>query len=564
MAPRYAVSVSAPAFDKLYNYSDLAAAVDSLVSEFPGLCEVSSIGLSYEGREIRLLTITDQTTGPAEEKPAFWLDANIHATELTGTTAALHYAWTLLSRAAAGEPRETAIVRGCTAYIVPRLNPDGAEHVLTVGTYLRSSVRPYQRLDHQRGLREYDVDGDGRILSMRIADPNGSWRVDADEPRLLCPRAPDDLGLDGPYYRVVMEGTIDDFDGVTFSNATPEKGLDLNRNYPTWRPENEQVGAGPHPLSEPEVDAVVRAMTSRQNICLFNTYHTYGGLHLRPYASKADDEMPTGDLRLYKYLGECMTKITGYPCISVFHDFKYHPKQVESGASDDWAYEHLGIPGWTTEIWSLKREAGLTDTRYIEWFDWHDPADDRALLKYSDEALHAKGYVDWYPFEHPQLGRVELGGWDTLRSWSNPPDHLLETEIVPLTDVALFNLSLLPRLEHHSTQVRRLDGDAWAVRVVVQNTGFMSANVTEKAVERKIPGLEISLPDDIVIVNGDRVQKLGHPGGRADARSSTLAADDTGDRAKGEWVVQAAQGASFVATAVHPRAGTVRIPVTLA
>lgn len=53
---------------------------------------------------------------------------------------------------------------------------------------IRSSTRPYP-FDEEpvEGLDVEDVDGDGRILSMRIADPNGNWKCHPDEPRLMIP-----------------------------------------------------------------------------------------------------------------------------------------------------------------------------------------------------------------------------------------------------------------------------------------------------------------------------------------------------------------------------------------
>jgi hypothetical protein len=49
-----------------------------------------------------------------------------------------------------------------------------------------------------------DIDGDGRILTMHIADPNGSWKVCLEEPRLLVRRDPTETGSD--YYRLLPEG----------------------------------------------------------------------------------------------------------------------------------------------------------------------------------------------------------------------------------------------------------------------------------------------------------------------------------------------------------------------
>ena len=65
-----------------------------------------------------------------------------------------------------------------TFYVVPRVNPDGVELALaTPPTYLRSSVRQWPRTDEPDGLVEGDVDGDGRILTMRVVDPNGAWKA---------------------------------------------------------------------------------------------------------------------------------------------------------------------------------------------------------------------------------------------------------------------------------------------------------------------------------------------------------------------------------------------------
>ena len=44
---------------------------------------------------------------------------------------------------------------------------------------------------------------------------------------------------------------------------------------------------------------------------------------------------------MIKRFSEIGAKSTGYPCISIFHDFKYHPKDSISG-TQEWLYEHLG------------------------------------------------------------------------------------------------------------------------------------------------------------------------------------------------------------------------------
>src|ERR671917_125170 len=86
---------------------------------------------------------------------------------------------------------------------------------------------------------------------MRVEDDNGEWRVSEEDERLVIPRAPDEFG--GTYYRIFREGTFKDYDGFERKIARPLYGLDMNCQYPYhWQAENEQKGAGPYPLSEPE------------------------------------------------------------------------------------------------------------------------------------------------------------------------------------------------------------------------------------------------------------------------------------------------------------------------
>ncbi len=399
-------------YDHFYSYEELGSFLHDLAAEFPGLLSVESIGRSFQGRELWLATVTNSATAPHSEKPALWLEANIHAIELTGSHAALQLIERLVTTHGHDE-RVTRVLDTRCFYVLPRLNPDGAEHVMRPGAaYVRSSVRPYPRLDQQDGLVEGDVDGDGRVLTMRVPDPNGAWMAHPDEPRLLVLRDPEDDGAAGPCFRLLREGTIEGYDGTLVPIAPDLFGLDLNRNYPMeWRPEGDQTGAGPYPTSEPEIAAEVAAITERRNISAFVAYHTHGGLYLRPYSAHADDTMPTSDLRTYTKIGRKATELTGYPVLAVFHDFLYHPKQVETGASDDWAYDHLGVFAWTVEFWSPKRRAGIADDKPIDWFREHPVADDLAIMRWNDEALGTEGFVDWYPVEHPQLGPVELGGF---------------------------------------------------------------------------------------------------------------------------------------------------------
>ncbi|MFL5965300.1 MAG: M14 family metallopeptidase [Gaiellaceae bacterium] len=557
----------AVAFDHFYAYDELTETLHAWAQEAPALCTVESIGTSYEGRDIWLVTITNSDTGAARDKPGFLIEANIHSMEWTGSSAALHLIHKLLAEHGTDE-RVTRALDTRVFYVIPRLNPDGAERGLQERRFIRSSVRPYPREQQDDGLHVQDVDGDGRVLDMRIEDPNGAWKPHPDAPSLLIRRDPVDGPDDGPFYRLVPEGRIENYDGVTIKVPPPLEGLDLNRNFPAeWVPEHEQRGAGPYPTSEPEVRAMVQAVTERPNITGHIAYHTFSGVHLRPYAGRPDEEFPTNDLRAYKLIGEEGTKRTGYPAVSVFHDFKYDPKQTIKGGAHDWMYDHLGVFSWTTEFWSPQRQAGITDYHFTDWIREHPVEDDLALYRWAQQTF-PDAYVEWYAFEHPELGHVELGGWDVVHYWFNVPFSQLEREIEPHSDWALFHLLISPLLEVRSLEAERLGDTAFLVRLVLQNSGWLPTSVTDKAVERAaVRGIEIELdlPDGARVIAGEVKTDAGQLQGRVDKRSTTWWGNDesTGDLTKLEWVIEATAGTEIGIEARHERAGTQRRRVTL-
>ncbi|HYY04201.1 MAG TPA: M14 family metallopeptidase [Gaiellaceae bacterium] len=555
------------AYDHFYGYDELTETLRAWAQEAPQLCALESIGKSYEGRDIWLVTLTNTDTGAHADKPGFLIEANIHSMEWTGCTAALHLIHRLLTQHGQDE-RATRVLDTRTFYIVPRLNPDGAERGLEERRFIRSSVRPYPRDEPEDGLQVQDIDGDGRVLDMRVEDPNGAWREHPEEKGLLVRRDPVDGPDDGPFYRLLNEGRLLNYDGIQIKVPWPLEGLDLNRNFPAeWAPEHQQRGAGPYPTSEPEVRAIVQAITERPNITGFIAYHTFSGVHLRPYSGRPDDDFPTNDLRAYQIIGARGTELTGYPAVSIFHDFKYHPKETIKGGADDWIYDHLGLFAWTTEFWSPQRQAGLADYHFTDWIREHPIEDDVKLIRWAREN-YPDAYVDWYEFDHPELGKVELGGWDIINFWFNVPFDRLEQEVAPHSEWAIFHALISPLLEVRSLDVERLGETSFLVRLVVQNAGWLPTNVTEKALERKAvrdTEVELELPEGAKLVGGELKTEVGQLKGRVEKRSTTWWANDesTSDLAKLEWVIEASAGTEIGIEARHQRAGTIRRRVTL-
>ncbi len=556
------------AFDRFYRYAELTEILHALAREYPHLAAIETIGKSHEGRDIFVLTVTNVQTGPASEKPAFWIDGNIHSTEVAASAAALYFVNMLVTQYG-NDADVTRALDTRAFYVCPRVNPDGAEWALAdKPKWVRSSTRPYP-FDEQdvEGLSVEDIDGDGRILQMRIEDPNGLWKAHPQAPNLMVRREPTEIG--GTYYRILPEGRYDHYDGYTLKIKRPRQQLDLNRNFPaSWRQEFEQQGAGPYPTSEPEIRAFVDFVVRHPNITAGTSFHTWSGVLLRPFEHMPDDDMDAEDLWFYQRAGRKGTEVTGYPAISVFHEFRYHPKSVIGGTSD-WIYEHLGAFSWVVEIWSPMREAGLSDYKFIDWFRDHSIDDDLALYRWNVDKLGGAAHHGWKPFQHPQLGAIEIGGWDRFHAFGNPPLSLLEREIGKFPRWLLWQALCSPALELVHAGSERLGDGTYKLTLVIQNVGWLPTYVTKRALARKtVRGVfaELELPEGASLATGKLREDIGQLEGKAYKHTGVSFWPDynvTDDRVKREWIVRAEEGATIGITARHERAGTVHASLVL-
>ncbi len=551
-------------FDHYFRYGELTTILDDAASTHPDLVEKFSIGKSHEGRDIWGVAVTNRSTGKAIDKPAMLIDGNIHATEVTATSVAIYHLVALIE----GYGQDDNI-RACldsrAFYIIPRVNPDGAELALADSPkFIRSSARPYP-FDEEpvSGLLAEDMDGDGRILSMRLRDDNGRWKKHPDDPRLMVPRAPTEQG--GEYYYVFSEGHLENYDGVDIRPARPRQGLDMNRNWPSaWERDSKQPGAGPFPLSEPETYALAQFVYQHPNIITWVAGHTFSGVLLRPGMTMPDDKLPLFDLHHYHLVGNEGTRLTGYPALSVYSDFRVN-RQAEVHGSAEWGYTNFGIFLWAPEYWAPHRTAGVAVEKYVEWFHDHPAEDELKMLAWSD-SLDEDAYIDWYEFDHPQLGSVELGGWNRLMPIFNPPPSLLEQEIAPFSDWFTWQLQMSPRLSLRASSVTSLPGDLWRLQVVVENTGYLPTNGSEQAIAvQAVRGVVAEISGDVVLVHGEPRMEYGQLAGRAGKPGfSAMGGDATDDRLKIEWIVRGAVGAGVEIRVRHDRAGRVSASLTLA
>lgn len=448
-------------FDHYYQLKELEAALLRLQQAYPTLARLSSMGRSLEGRELTVLTIRNPLTGADADKPALYVDANTHGNEIQGSEICLYLAHSLLTQYSS-DPIIKDLVDRFVFYIAPCVNPDGREAFMTRPNSPHSS-RWNRRPKDDDGDGRFDeddfddLDGDGNIVLMRIRDPLGRWKSGSD-PRIMVPCGADEVGE----FRVLgWEGIDNDGDGKF--NEDGVGGVDLNRNFPSdWVPENRQFGAGEFPLSEPETRATLDFILARPHIAAIQSFHNAGDMILRPPGAEDDRRVPGEDLALYDALGRRGERtLPGYRYLQTFKDlYRVH------GAFLDWGYMRWGVYTFTNELWSFPQD-----------FDKDGRVTEEERLKWNDEMLSGRGFKNWAPLEHPQLGKIELGGW-TKMSLRIPPAWQLEDLCYRNSRFVLYHASVMPRLSARKLSARRIPEapDLTRVEVELLNEGFMATS----------------------------------------------------------------------------------------
>ncbi len=541
-------------FNHYWLYDELESYLHSISSDYPRLVDLQSVGTSYEGRDIWAVTLTDTETGEHHEKAAIYIDGSIHAVEVAASMICLYLIDYLLSSYGLDDD-VTHLLKTRTFYILPRVNPDGTEKYLTTPYILRSSVRPWPKSMNEHaslsGLHPEDLNGDGYILNMRQRDDKvGEWKLSSRDPRIMVPRRPGDRF--GPFYRMFSwsEGLVRDYEGWPFEIHHSPWGVDLNRNFPqSWDPK--LLGAADYPGSEPESRAVMDFILTHRNINLLNAIHTAGGLFFRNPYQYQDDRMNPDDLRFTREIAYEGTALTGYPDV----------KSNGRATLPEWAYEQLGIIGYTTEAWDRLGQAGLP----YDAFSRANTSADREqlqlrLLQWNDRELMGKGFFNWKPFDHPQLGTVEIGGWNPKFNMANPPPQLLAAECHKVSKWAVRQASALPEVSLGGMLVEQISDDTWKLVATFENGGYLPTCTSNKAREVQAVRQDIvSLSGPVTILSGTQVQDAGFLEGYGQGHGGRPAQS----AARVCWLLRGEAGTEVQVTYQSQRGGLVRANVRL-
>jgi len=182
-----------------------------------------------------------------------------------------------------------------------------------------------------------------------------------------------------------------------------------------------------------------------------------------------------------------------------------------------------------------------------------------------DEQLDGYGFKEWTPFQHPQLGAVEIGGWDYQFAWQNPPGPLLEQVTSTNARFVLRAMQTAPRIVVSSHEVERLSDGLHRIAVIVQNTGFLPTWISEAARKAGVAKpVKVTMETTGELVTGKTEVELGHLDGRANQFESPsfYGAYPIQSRAKVEWIVRQ-DGGSVTLTAASNKTGSVTLTIDL-
>jgi len=483
-----------PAWNRFYDMDEVSAMLKHFAEARPDLASLDSLGSSVEGRPMWRLTVTNFATGSAESKPAMYVDGSIHANEIQATETVLYSIWYLLKHHGS-VPEITALLDRAAFYFVPVVSPDSRAAWFrepNTSSSHRTGRQPTD--DDGDGLVDEDgpndLDGDGSIGQMWRKDPFGTHRRNARDPRVLEPVSseprPDGTREYGEWSSAGQEGLDDDGDGRI--NEDSPGVYDMNRNWPSdWQPNSVQRGAGPWPLFYPETRSIGRFVLSHPNISAAQAFHNAGGMILRgPGAPYRENEYPRRDVAVYDAISRAGVEMLPFYRPLIIHSGLY----TVHGGLVNWIAEGLGIVSFTNELW--------TDQRILQ--TGADPTPEQRQ-RWRDRVLFGQTFTDWTEIDHPDFGRVLVGG-GTKFSSRIPPGFMLEEECHRNFAFVAFHAAQMPLLRWESIETKPLGGDLWQITVSVANDRLIPTR-TSRAADKKI-----GQPDRLIIVPGAGVQVL--------------------------------------------------------
>jgi hypothetical protein len=443
------------AWNRYYDYDQIVGLLKQIEAAHPDLVTLKSLGKSLQGRDVWLAIANNPKTGLDTDKPAMYIDGNIHGNEVQAAEVVLYSLWMLVESHGKNE-RLTELLDGASFYFVPVTNPDGRAWWFAQPNTSSSSRHNQRPVDNDNDGRPDedgydDLDGDGSITQMWRKREGGPFRRSETDPRRFERVGPYELG-DWEY--LGSEGLDNDGDGRI--NEDAPFADDMNRNWPgDWQPNYAQFGAGPYPFSAPETFGVGQFMLSRPNIAAGQSYHNAGGMILRgPGDESRASFYDRSDSRVYDHIAATGAQMLPYYRDMVIWEDLYgvHGGQV------NWLAETLGILSFTNELWTNSKRyqgEGAGETEDQQWL-WRD------------HMVFGTEFTEYTEVDHPEYGPILVGGANRWSSRNTPP-FLLEEEAHRNFAFTMYHARQMPLLRFGGVEIKELSPGLWQADVAVRN-----------------------------------------------------------------------------------------------
>jgi hypothetical protein len=493
-------------WDRWLDHDEIGERLRLMEATWPDLLELQSLGESYGGREMWLMTINNPRTGDEMDKAAMFIEANVHGNEIQGAEVTLYTIWYLMENY--GRIDEvTRLVDERVFYILPSVNPDGRDYFMDgTGSGARSGHIPVD--SDGDGLFDEDgpddLNGNGVIEQIRKYTPGeGTHRVSHLDPRIMEQVPPGEVG---DWVLLGSEGLDNDGDGQV--NEDPVGGYDPNRNYASdWQPNYIQGGSMDYPFQLPEARATQEFWETRPNIAGMQSFHNTGGMILRGPGTAWYGTYPQSDIRVYDELGENGERMLPYYNYIIIWQGLYSVH----GGSIDWTNDGMGVISFSNELWN----GGQYFNSPLLQEQARDPdspiSGQRSRFFFDDFLEMGDQYVEWAPFDHPVYGAVEMGGWKKLSGRVNP--RFLSMELFHRNMAfTLHHADQMPLMAMGETSVERVEGNLFRVRVDIRNDRLIPT-ITERGRQNNVvrPDL-LTVEGNVEVIAAGWVADKNRPG----------------------------------------------------
>jgi len=484
-------------FNRWHDCAEIKSDLLRMEKAWPKFLKYSSVGKSYDGKDMMLMTINNPDTGPEMSKAAMYIEANVHGNEIQGGEICLYTVWYLMENYGRID-KITKLVNERVFYIFPTVNPDGRDYFMKgpSGVSARGGHMPVD--EDNDGLVDsddiIDLNNNGVVDQMRRYVPGqGNYRKSSIDPRMMEPVP---AGETGDYILLGREGMDNDGDG--FVTGSMGGGYDPNRNWASdWQPNYIQGGSMHYPFELPEAKAINDFLIAHPNIAGVQSYHNNGGMILRGPGAEWMGEYPRADAMVYDELGQNGERILPFYRYLVIWSGLY----TVHGGFIDWTNDGLGILSFSNELWS--NEQYYTSPALKEQQrDPNSPINSRvANYWFNDNLEFGDEFTEWKEFDHPQFGKIEIGGtWK--KSYGRVPPRFMNEELCHRNMAfSLYQAGEMPKISLGETKVELISDNVYRVRVDISND-YLIPTILAKAAENNV------VTPDLLTVEGKTVEVI--------------------------------------------------------